>query len=95
MMSIKLKENDMLAAINQIREHGGSKYNVNLVRSEFQKPIKLTKGTWLQESKIKKKRAICYSFLMFAICFTLVCGCNLLNVRQKVYTNSRLHRKHL
>ena len=58
MISIKLKENDMLAAINQIREHGGSKYNVNLVRSEFQKPIKLTKGTWLPETKIKNKEVM-------------------------------------
>ena len=58
MMSIKLKENDMLAAINQIREHGGSKYNVNLVRSEFQKPIKLTRGTWFPETKIKNKEVM-------------------------------------
>ena len=61
MLSIKLKEIDMLAAINQIKDHGGRKYNVNLVKSEFQKPIKLIKGTWLPETKMKNKEVMLIS----------------------------------
>jgi len=61
MLSIKLDEIEILEAINQIKNHGGSKYDVNLVRSEFQKPIELTRGTWIPEKKLKNKEVMLIS----------------------------------
>ena len=51
MLSVKLDEIEILEAINQLKGSKGNKYDVNLVRSEFQKPIKLFKGTWIPEKK--------------------------------------------
>ena len=61
MLSIKLDEIEIFEAINQIKNYGGSKYDVNLVRSEFQKPIKRTRGTWLPETKFKNKEVMLIS----------------------------------
>ena len=61
MLSIKLDEIEILEAINQLKNSGGNKYNVNLVRSEFQKPIKLTKGTWSPSLKLKNKEILLVS----------------------------------
>ena len=57
MLSIKLDDIEILEAINQLKEEKGTKYDVNLVRSEFQKPVKLLNGSW-QPEKIKRKRGI-------------------------------------
>ena len=55
MLSVKLDEIEILEAINQLKGSKGNKYDVNLVRSEFQKPIKLFKGTWIPEKNERKR----------------------------------------
>ena len=60
MLSIKLDELEILEAINELKEKG-TKYDVNLVRSEFQKPIKLLKGSWQPEKKLKGKEVLLVS----------------------------------
>ena len=61
MLSIKLDEFEILEAINQLKGEKGTKYDVNLVRSEFQKPIKLLKGTWQPEKKLKGREVLLIS----------------------------------
>ena len=58
MLSTKFEEAEILAAINQLRNSGGSRYNVDLVRSEFQKNLKLSSGTWVPLNQIKKKEVL-------------------------------------
>ena len=56
MLAAQFDEDEILTAINQLKDSsGGRKYNVDLVRSEFQKPMKLTKGNWSAVSKIKDR----------------------------------------
>ena len=43
MLTIKMDEDEILEAIKQLKNKDGNKYDVNLVKSEFQKPIKLIK----------------------------------------------------
>ena len=47
MISIKLDEIQILEAINQLKNGEGKKYDVNLVKSEFQKPISIKKANGL------------------------------------------------
>ena len=54
MLSTHFDENEILAAIKQLQHSGGRRYNVDLVRSEFQKSMKLSKGKWSPINKIKK-----------------------------------------
>ena len=61
MLNIKLNENEMIDAISQLQRFGASRYNVNLVRSEFQKPIKLKKGSWSPKGKIKGREVLLVS----------------------------------
>ena len=61
MLSVKLDEIEILEAINQLKGSKGNKYDVNLVRSEFQKPIKLFKGTWIPEKKMRGKEILLIS----------------------------------
>ena len=61
MLSIKLDDIEILEAINQLKEEKGNKYDVNLVRSEFQKPIKLLKGDWRPKKKLKGKEVLLIS----------------------------------
>ena len=61
MLSIKLDEIEILDAINQLKNSKGNKYDVNLVRSEFQQPIKLLKGSWKPEKKMKGKEVLLIS----------------------------------
>jgi len=58
MLSIQLDEIEILETINQLKDSGANKYNVNLVRSEFQKPIALTKGKWCPSKKIKSREVM-------------------------------------
>ena len=58
MLTGHFNESEILAAINQLKHSGGKKYNVDLVRSEFQKPMKLTKGKWSPSSMIKKREVL-------------------------------------
>jgi len=61
MLSIKMDDIEILEAINQLKDSGGKKYDVNLVKSEFQKPIKLKKGKWSPKNKISNKDVILIS----------------------------------
>ena len=58
MISTRFDEAEILAAINQLKDSGGSKYNVDLVRSEFQKNIKLDNGDWAPGKIIRKRSFI-------------------------------------
>ena len=55
MISIKMDDIEILEVINQLKEEGGNKFDVNLVKSEFQKPIKLKNGNWSPKRKINNK----------------------------------------
>jgi len=58
MLSTHFNPDEIMAAINQLKISGGRKYNVDLVRSEFQKPIKFIKGKWSPEEKIKNRQVL-------------------------------------
>ena len=58
MLSTKFEDAEILAAINQLKNSGGSRYNVDLVRSEFQKNLKLSSGTWSPLKQIKKREVL-------------------------------------
>jgi 4-hydroxy 2-oxovalerate aldolase len=58
MLSTKFADAEILAAINQLKNSGGSRYNVDLVRSEFQKNLKLSNGTWSPLAQIKKREVL-------------------------------------
>ncbi len=55
MISTQFSNAEILAAIDQLKNNGGSKYNVDLVRSEFQKNIQLKIGDWKPASSIKNR----------------------------------------
>ena len=61
MLTIQMDEIEMLDAIKQLKKKDGNKYDVNLVKSEFQKPIKLYKGNWSPKNKIKNKEVLLLS----------------------------------
>jgi len=61
MISIKMDDLEILEAINQLKDGGGNKFDVNLVKSEFQKPIKLKDGKWNPKSKINSKNVLLIS----------------------------------
>ena len=56
MISQKLEDFEILEAIDQLKEGKGTKFDINLVRSEFQKPIELKKGKWSPKVNLKIKR---------------------------------------
>ena len=61
MLTIKMDEDEILEAIKQLRQKDGNKYDVNLVKSEFQKPIKLNKGNWFPKIKLANKEILLIS----------------------------------
>jgi 4-hydroxy 2-oxovalerate aldolase len=61
MLYMKLDEWEILDAIHKLTKLGGNRYDVNLVKSEFQKPIKMKKGQWSPFSKIKSKEVLLLS----------------------------------
>ncbi len=61
MLTIKMDEIEILEAIKQLKVKDGNKYDVNLVKSEFQKPIKLEKGSWSPKIKLKNKEVLLLS----------------------------------
>ena len=61
MMSIQLGELEIIEAINHLKQKGGNKFDINFVRSEFQKPINLVKGDWMPEKKLKNKEVLLIS----------------------------------
>ena len=61
MLTIKMDEDEILEAIKQLKNKDGNKYDVNLVKSEFQKPIKLIKGNWQPKNKLRNKEVLLLS----------------------------------
>lgn len=61
MLNIKMDEDEIFGAIEQLKNKDGNKYDVNLVKSEFQKPIKLNKGNWYPKNKLKNKEILLLS----------------------------------
>ncbi len=61
MLTIKMDNIEILEAIKQLKNGDGKKYDVNLVKSEFQKPIKLSVGKWSPKNKIYNKEVILVS----------------------------------
>ena len=55
MISTGFSDSEILAAIDQLKNSEGSKYNIDLVRSEFQKNIKLKVGNWSPMKAIKNR----------------------------------------
>ena len=55
MLTQKFDDTEILETINQLKGKQGNKYDVNLIRPEFQKPIKITKGNWSPKAKFKNK----------------------------------------
>ena len=58
MLMSNFDDNEILAAINQLKNSGGKRYNVDLVRSEFQKPMKLKRGKWSPVRKINNREVL-------------------------------------
>ena len=56
-----MDEVEILEAIKQLKNEEGNKYDVNLVKSEFQKPIKLNKGNWHPKNRLKNKEVLLLS----------------------------------
>lgn len=61
MLTIQMDEIEILEAIKKLKEKDGNKYDVNLVKSEFQKPIKLQKGNWSPKNKLNNKEILLLS----------------------------------
>ena len=56
-----MDEDEILEAIKQLKNKDGNKYDVNLVKSEFQKPIKLIKGNWQPKNKLRNREVLLLS----------------------------------
>ena len=61
MLNIKMDDVEILEAIKQLKNGDGKRYDVNLIRSEFQKPIKLKKGNWSPKKRLNKKEVFLIS----------------------------------
>ena len=73
MLSQKIDDSKILKIINQLKDGLGKKYDINLIRSEFQKPIKIIQGSWKPKTQFKSKE------ILF-----LASGDNLLNYKKKI-----------
>ena len=73
MLSQKIDDSKILRIINQLKNGLGKKYDINLIRSEFQKPIKIIDGNWKPKSKFKNKE------ILF-----LASGSNLLSYKKNI-----------
>jgi 4-hydroxy 2-oxovalerate aldolase len=58
MLSQKLSDREILNVIYQLKNKDGNKYDINLIRSEFQKPIKITEGKWRPAKTFKNKEIL-------------------------------------
>ena len=58
MLTTQFDESEIIVAINQLKRSGGKRYNVDLVRSEFQKPMILKKGQWSPIIDIRSKEVL-------------------------------------
>jgi 4-hydroxy 2-oxovalerate aldolase len=61
MLTMKMDEIEILESIKELKNKDGNKYNENLVKSEFQQPIKLYEGNWQPIIKIKSKDVLLLS----------------------------------
>ncbi len=73
MLSQKIDDSKILKIINQLKNGLGKKYDINLIRSEFQKPIKIIDGNWKPKSKFKNKEVL-----------FLASGSNLLSYKKNI-----------
>tara|TARA_Y100000389_G_C17444594_1_gene510786 strand:+ start:110 stop:1723 length:1614 start_codon:yes stop_codon:yes gene_type:complete len=59
MLTTGFNETEILEAINRLKENKkGSKYNVELVKSEFQTNVKLERGDWAPKTIMKNKEVL-------------------------------------
>ena len=58
MLSQKIENSKILKIINHLKNGLGKKYDINLIRSEFQKPIKIINGNWKPKKIFKNKEIL-------------------------------------
>ena len=58
LLKIYKNPKEIIKVINTLRKVGGQRYNVNLIKSEFQKPIKFIKGKWFPSRSIRNKTVL-------------------------------------
>ena len=58
MLSQRIENSKILKIISQLKNGLGRKYDINLIRSEFQKPIKVINGDWKPKNKFKDKEIL-------------------------------------
>lgn len=58
LLKITSDPQQILKIINTLNEVGGQRYNVNLIKSEFQKPIDYKKGKWSPSKIFKNKNVL-------------------------------------
>ena len=58
MLVSNFDNDEILGVIDQLKHGAGRRYNVDLVRSDFQKPMKLVRGSWLPSKKIKNREIL-------------------------------------
>ena len=58
MIAVQFSSPEILEAINQLKNNSGSKYDVDLVRSEFQNNVKFVGGSWMPSKVIRKKNVL-------------------------------------
>lgn len=58
LLKISLDSKEILKVLNNINKVGGQRYNVNLIKSEFQKPIKFKNGKWSPIKSFKNKNIL-------------------------------------
>ena len=87
MISTGFNNSEIFAAIDQLKNNEGSKYNVDLVRAEFQKDIKIKNGNWSPLKKIKGKEVLLVASGPKSIEY--------LNSIEKVVATAKLNKKSL
>jgi len=58
MISTSFSNSEIITSINKLKSNGGKKYNIDLIRSDFQKNIKLKNGDWCPKKKISQKEVL-------------------------------------
>ena len=58
MLTKDYSEPELLNAIEQLKTSGAARYNADLVKSEFQKTVKIRNGKWSPSGKIKKREVL-------------------------------------
>ena len=81
MLSQKIENSKILKIINHLKNGLGKKYDINLIRSEFQKPIKIINGNWKPKKIFKNKEIL-----------LLASGQNLLKYKKKLENYIKVER---